>query len=124
MNFFKKQNKKEPQNLKDAVGYLKKLEKDVKRIGQELEDVKKISEAALQKVGVVRFSPFKEVGSDQSFSIALLDAGNNGIVLTSYYSRDLNRVYTKPIENGSSKYSLAEEEKKAIEEAINNNLKL
>jgi hypothetical protein len=69
-------------------------------------------------VGIVRFNPFSEVGGDQSFSIALLNENDDGVVITSLYTRQENRVYGKPIKNSQSEYSLSEEEKKAIEKAI------
>ena len=115
-NFFKK-SEKQPKSQKEILEFLERLDKDIKAINQDLQDFKKQSRASLQKVGIKRFNPFKEVGGDQSFSIALLDADNNGLVLTGYYSREMNRVYTKPIENGQSKYPLSDEEIEAIKKA-------
>ena len=73
---------------------------------------------AVTKVGIVRYNPFKDIGGDQSFSIALLDDSDSGIVVTSHYGRDANRVYAKPLEKGKSKYSLSQEEEQAIAEAL------
>lgn len=112
-NFFKKK-KKEPENLKEVLNYFKNLEKNFEKLSQELESLKKESQFSVQKVGIVRFNPFSEVGGNQSFSIALLDKNDNGIVITSLYTREGNRVYGKPIKGGLSEYSLSEEEKKAI----------
>ena len=67
---------------------------------------------------LIRYNPFSGVGSDQSFSIALLDGNNNGFVITSIYSREGNRVYGKSLKEGKSEYSLSDEEKKAISKAI------
>ena len=116
-NFFKK-DKTEPENLKEVLECLKKLEKDYENVSRSLEEFKKESRKTIQKIGIVRFNPFKEVGGDQSFSIVLLDADNNGFVVTSHYHRDTNRVYAKPVEGGTSKYQLSEEEKEAIARAI------
>jgi hypothetical protein len=80
-----------------------------------LESLKKDNKFSLQKIGVVRFNPFKGVGGDQSFSIAILDAHDSGVVMTSLYTREENRIYGKPVKGGRSEYSLSEEEKKAIE---------
>ncbi len=118
LNFFKKK-KKEPQNLKEILNYFKNLKRNFEKLSQEVENLKKESKFSVQKVGIVRFNPFKEVGSDQSFSLALLDGNDSGIVITSLYSREGNRVYGKPIEKGSSKYLLSEEEKQAIARARN-----
>ena len=116
MRFFKK-NKKKPENLKEVLTYIKKINGRIEEISDDLNFVKKMAEISLQKVGVVRFNPFKDMGGDQSFSIALLDSGNNGLVVSSIYSRDGNRVYTKPIKNGDSEYQLSNEEKEAIKKA-------
>ena len=120
LNFFKK-TKKEPQNLKEILSQFKILEKNFSQLSQELENLKKESQFSVQKIGIVRFNPFKEIGGDQSFSIALLDGNNNGVVITSLYTRGGNRVYGKPIKAGLSEYLLSNEEKEAIEKAIKTN---
>lgn len=74
---------------------------------------------SIQKCSVVRFRAFDDVGSDLSFSIALLDEKNDGVVLTGIYGRNECASFAKPIENGISKYDLSEEEKQAIKNAIN-----
>ena len=116
-NFFKKK-KKEPKNFKEILLQFKNLEKSFNKISQELKNLKKDSNFSFQKIGMVRFNPFKEIGGDQSFSIALLDGNNNGIVITSLYTREGNRVYGKSIKGGLSEYSLSNEEKEAIKKAI------
>lgn len=115
-NFFRK-TKKEPENLKEILPQFQDLKKSFERISQELENLKKENKFNVQKIGIVRFNPFSEVGGDQSFSIALLDGNDDGVVITSLYSREGNRVYGKPIQNGKSQYPLSEEEKQAIEKA-------
>jgi len=115
-NFFKK-TKKEPQNLKEVLARFKDLEKSFERISEELKNLKKEGKFAVQKVGIIRFNPFSGVGGDQSFSIALLDGNDNGMVITSLYTREGNRIYGKPIKNGGSEYLLSGEEKQAIEKA-------
>ena len=107
-----KRNKKEPANLRDILERLKGLEESNEKLASKLNN-------SLQKVGIVRFNPFKETGGDQSFSVAVLDADNNGFVITSHYGRESNRVYAKPINNGASSYSLSKEEQEAINKAIN-----
>ena len=116
LNFFKKK-KKEPENLKEVLAQFKDLENNFEKLSQDLENFKKESQLSLQKVGIVRFNPFSEVGGDQSFSIALLDGNDDGVVITSLYSREGNRIYGKPIKAGQSEYSLSKEEKEAIEKA-------
>ncbi len=119
-HFFKKE-KKEPKSLKEVLAELKILKENFARISQEIENLKKEQKFSVQKVGIVRFNPFSEVGSDQSFSAAILDGNNDGFVITSLYSREENRVYGKPIKGGISEYSLSNEEKEAIRKAISKN---
>ncbi len=116
-NFFKKR-KKEPENFREILAYFKNLEKSFEKLSKELENLKEESKFSIQKVGIVRFNPFSEVGSDQSFSIALLDGNNDGIVITSLYTREGNRIYGKSVKASLSKYSLSKEEKSAIEKAM------
>jgi hypothetical protein len=71
----------------------------------------------IQKVGIIRFNPFENVGSDQSFAIALLDNGDNGVVISGIYARDGSSTYAKPVLAGKSKYPLSGEEVQAIENA-------
>lgn len=72
----------------------------------------------IQKVGIVRYSAFKDTGSDLSFALALLDENNNGVVLNGIYSREMSNIYAKPVEKGQSTYTVSEEEAQAIEKAI------
>jgi len=116
LNPFKK-IKKDPENWKEFLSRFLELEKSYKELSEELEKLKKENLSNFQKIGIVRFNPFKEVGSDQSFSVAILNGNNDGVVITSLYTREENRVYGKPIKAGFSEYTLSEEEKQAIEKA-------
>ena len=104
--------------IAEQVKRMKNMEGDIKELFKWNEKLQKIADISIQRVGVVRFNPFKDVGGDQSFSIALLDKNNDGIVISSLYSREGTRVYAKPIKNGTSEYHLSEEEEKAIERAM------
>jgi TolA-binding protein len=66
---------------------------------------KKISTARVK-----RYNAFADMGSDLSFSVALLDDDMDGVVLSSIYGRDESRTYAKPIRSGTSDYVLTEEE--------------
>ena len=69
----------------------------------------------LKKVGLVRFNPYREMGGNQSFSLAVLDQEGSGVVISALHSRDSTRVYAKPVVLGKeSKYSLSDEEKEAV----------
>ena len=120
MSIFKLFNeKKEPKNIKEILSQFKDLKKDFEKVLKELENLKKESRFSVQKVGIIRFNPFREIGGDQSFSLCLLDDNNDGVVITSLYTKEGNRVYGKPIKGGKSKYLLSAEEKEAIEKAEN-----
>jgi Protein of unknown function (DUF4446) len=71
----------------------------------------------LRRVGLHRYDAFANVGGQQSFSLALLDDANNGLVLSGLYSRQEMRVYAKPIVRGRSEVTLTPEEQRAISEA-------
>ena len=112
-------------NVEELIqGYIKKVEM-VEARNEEIYSYCKILDSNLkrctQKIGIVRYNAFKDVGSDLSFTLAILDDYNNGIVLNGIYARDSSNIYAKPVENGTSKYILSEEEKEAINRAINNN---
>jgi hypothetical protein len=73
---------------------------------------------ALQHIGMVRFNPFEDTGSDQSFAIALLDDRRDGIVLSSLHGRANTRLFAKPVEGGASRHNLSDEEAQAIKIAV------
>jgi Na+-transporting methylmalonyl-CoA/oxaloacetate decarboxylase gamma subunit len=73
----------------------------------------------IQKVAIMRYKAFENVGSDLSFSIAILDDNNDGVLLTGIYAREESTTYAKPIDKGISRYDLSEEEIIVLNEAIN-----
>ncbi|MBW4084820.1 DUF4446 family protein [Paenibacillus sp. S150] len=66
------------------------------------------------KVAMKRYNAFGERGNDLSFSLAIIDDNRSGIVLTSLHNRENSYIYSKPLENGESEYSLSPEEKEVI----------
>jgi len=104
--------------LAEVIKRTKKNEKEIKEIQGIVKKLEQTSRISFQKMSVIRFNPFKDTGGDQSFVIALLDQENNGLVISSLYTREGNRVYCKPITRGQSKYPLSKEEEKAIKKAI------
>lgn len=91
---------------KNAIA-LKNVEKKIEFLNEE-------GKFHVQKVGLVRFNPFKELGGDHSFSLAILDGDSSGIIITSLHTRDRTRVYVKSIKKGKSDSNLSEEEQKAL----------
>lgn len=107
------------ENLKSYTEKVQKVEDLNKEIIQYCERLDKTVDTCTQKIGIVRYNAFKDVGSNLSFTLALLDNNNNGVVLNGIYSRDNSNIYAKPIKGGKSEYVLSDEEKEAIEKAIN-----
>ena len=86
---------------------------------QELHEILiRRTEHSIQHVALVRFNPFEDTGSDQSFALALLDARHSGLVVSSLHGRASTRVFAKPIEEGRSTHPLSDEEAAAIRIAL------
>lgn len=92
--------------------------KQVERLDRETGELWEIARHAVQRLGLVRFDAFEDMGGHLSFCAAMLDADGNGVVLTSINGRAENRMYAKPIEGGASRYHLSEEEQEAIRRAL------
>lgn len=97
----------------------------VSAVGQRLEEVNRLqalledrTRSSLRHIGMVRFNPFDDTGSDQSFAIALLDDARDGVVVSSLHGRTNSRVFAKPVEAGSSAHTLSGEESQAIRIAV------
>lgn len=104
--------------LGEALERMVKVERRLDSVEPRLDTLETIGQIAVQKVGFLRFNPFADTGGDQSFALALLDRENNGLVLSSLYTREGVRVYAKEIKNGSSTHQLSGEEKKVLEQAM------
>ena len=115
--FFKNGDKDIESLLTNQLKRLDKQEKSTEKILEEILRLNNFSQKSFQKLGLVRFNPFKNIGGDQSFSVALLDLDDNGFVISSIYGQDGNRIYAKPIADSKSEYVLSDEEKEAINKA-------
>ncbi len=80
--------------------------------------IERRSQRSLQHIGLVRFNPFDDTGSDQSFAIALLDDNADGVVISSLHGRANTRVFAKPVAEGRSQHHLSDEESQAIRIAL------
>lgn len=105
---------------------VKALDGEVQELYDICRRIHAIAQSGLSKVGYLRFNPFKDVGGNQSFAIALLDGKKNGIVISSLHTKEGVRVYSKPVVEGSGvpEYPLTEEESKAIAGAHSNKIPL
>jgi len=101
--------------LEECIDKVNKVSAKNKEIENHINGIDRNLLYCLQKVGVVRYNAFDNVGSDLSFSIALLDNNDMGVVISGLYSRDSSSTYAKPIAGGKSKYALSVEELQAID---------
>ena len=92
-NYMYRVERVERQNT-EIISYCKNLDDEVAK--------------CIQKVGMVRYSAFKDTGSDLSFAVAMLDENNDGVVFNGIYSREMSNIYAKPVKNGVSEYTLSE----------------
>ena len=69
----------------------------------------------LQRCGMVRYNAFEDVGGEQSFSVALLNAVGDGVIISSVRSRTSVQVYAKSFANGKPSHTLSQEEELALE---------
>jgi len=103
------------------LGLIRRLlhaEVKLEEIEPRLTLVEEISRVSVQKVGFLRFNPFDGTGGDNSFVLALLDRENNGVLVSSLYSRDGIRLFAKRIEKGDTTHQLSGEEKQVLEETL------
>jgi len=103
----------------NQIHHSQKVSKDLEELYAFNKKIYELAHKGLYKVGFVRFNPFKDVGGDQSFAVALLDGKRNGIVLSSLYTKESSRLYAKPIQDGLGlpQYPLTDEEKEAVSTA-------
>lgn len=111
------------QNLYDAletiIDDVSNLDSSQQAIKSDLGSVKTNILGHIQQVALKRFNPFEDTGSDQSFSLALLDKNGNGMVLSSLHGRNGTRIYAKPVKSGAQDtYELSTEEKEVISSAL------
>jgi hypothetical protein len=100
--------------LDDHVRQVREATERVQELDTMVMRVERASRSHLQRVGFLRFNPFRDTGGDQSFALALTDEGGNGVVISSLHSREVTRVYAKPLAAWETSYQLTEEEKQVI----------
>lgn len=86
---------------------------------REIKELKDGLEKAYSKTGMVKYDAFNEMGGKLSFALALLDNENNGFLINAMHSREGCYTYIKEIIKGESFINLGDEEKRALEKAIN-----
>jgi hypothetical protein len=112
---------KKAKDLEDTILTLEdeiaKLKSAKEKVETEIVEMGKKLKKSIRGLGTVRFNPFPDQGSNQSFAIGMLDENGDGVVISSLYSRERMSMFAKPIKNGKSEYDLTEEEKEALKKA-------
>jgi len=97
---------------------MNRFEEKQKEIEKHLVTVDNRLNKSIRNIETIRFNPFVDAGSNQSFAIALMNDEKNGVVMSSLYARDRMSIFAKPIINGKSEFELSSEEKEVLEKAV------
>ncbi len=112
---------KKGSDLEDILASLVKdlgsLENTKNTMIADISEIERRLKKSIQGTEMIRFNPFKDAGSNQSFAIAMLNEHGDGIVISSMYARERMSVFAKPIKNFVSEYEMTEEEKEAVKKA-------
>ena len=104
---------RERMNIIDKLdGRLNSIEKNNTHISTKLDEV-------FQKIGIVKYDAFEEMGGKMSFALALLSDKNTGFVINAMHSREGCYTYIKVIKSGICDLDLSNEEKEALSQAMN-----
>ena len=90
------------------------LKSSIERNKKDIRTLYKNMESAFQKIGIIKYDAFNQMGGKLSFSLALLDENNNGFIINSVHSAEGCYSYTKEITSGECKIDLSEEERQAL----------
>ena len=102
----------------DIVAKLSEIENNEKEIATHLINVEGRLNTTLRGFAMMRFNPFQDSGSNQSFSAAFLDERGSGIVISSLYARDRTSIFGKAITSGESEHELTDEEQSVVASAL------
>ena len=112
---------KKAKDLEDTIsileGEITKLNKAKDNTEKEIISINTKLKKSIRGLETIRFNPFPDQGSNQSFAVGMLNEEGDGLVISSLYSRDRMSVFAKPVKNGKSEYELSTEEKMALEKA-------
>ncbi len=104
--------------IENLLGDISIAKKDIDFLKAYCDKIQKDGLLHIQKIGLVRFNPFKDTGGDQSFILSLVDGNDTGVIISGLYARSGTRWYAKRVVKGKSlEHNLSDEEKKALKEA-------
>ena len=116
-------NGKDAENLGDAIEenfkQMNEIQKDYEETKKDIDETLQRMKSTFHKMGIVKYDAFKEMGGNLSFTLCLLDDMNTGFILNTMHGRDSSYTYVKEIIKGEAYATLGEEEKEALEKAIN-----
>lgn len=101
----------------DKFAAIDTLEENVKEIYGNIKAINNQLVTAYQKIGLVKYDAFREIGGKLSFVLVLLTAENNGFILNSMHSKEGCYTYVKEVVNGEVFIVLSEEEQQALDDA-------
>ena len=104
--------------LEGQAAQIKRLEQAARVLNARDQKQQALIEGSVRRMSLLRYDAFEDVGGRLSFSCAMLDEHDTGVVLTSINGRQETRVYAKPITQGTSTYNLSSEEDEAIRQAL------
>lgn len=103
--------------MTSLIGDVERLKKDSKAYANDIDLLFSKHEGAIQKVGLLKYDAFKEMGGNLSFCLALLDENDNGVMLNTVHSNTGSYSYTKRIKAGSCDNDLSPEEQETLRRA-------
>lgn len=107
--------------LNSILDQNKNNELEFKEIRNSINTLGKDGLKSVQKMGLTKFNPFQELGGEHSFSLALLNGKDTGVIITGLHARDKTRIYLKAVVEGRGDVELSEEESKSLKLAIKGN---
>lgn len=106
------------ESMKERFAEVEAILKYTKQNRLDIQKINKRLESTYQKIGIVKYDAFNEMGGKLSFALAMLDNNNNGWIINAMHSREGCYTYVKEIVKGESYVELAEEEAEALDRAI------
>ena len=106
------------ESMKERFAEVDTILKVTKQNRSDIREINRRLEGNYQKLGIVKYDAFNEMGGKLSFALAMLDGKNNGWVINAMHSREGCYTYVKEIVKGESYVELAEEEAEALDKAI------
>ncbi len=113
---------KDAETMEDSIleffERIESLEDAESKMHRDIRDIKENLKITYQKSALIKYDAFREMSGALSYSLALLDKQNNGVIISSMYSREGCYTYAKDIVNGKCKINLSDEEAEALKQAV------